>query len=135
MTDVDREILTATVRTRWERDILPSLSDLVAIPAVSEVFDQNWAANGHLAAAVAHVRDWLVARGLPGASADVVELPGKSPVLLLDVPATPGAEHAGTALLYGHLDKQPPVGGWTDGLDAWTPVVRDGRLYGRGAAD
>jgi acetylornithine deacetylase/succinyl-diaminopimelate desuccinylase-like protein len=116
-------------------DVLPSLSELVAIPAVSEVFDPNWAANGHLAAAVEHVRAWLVKRGLAGAEADVVELPGKSPVLVLDVPATPGAEGAGTALLYGHLDKQPPVGGWADGLDPWTPVVRDGRLYGRGAAD
>jgi acetylornithine deacetylase/succinyl-diaminopimelate desuccinylase-like protein len=81
------------------------------------------------------VRAWLVARGLTGAEADVVELPGKSPVLVLDVPATPGAESAGTALLYGHLDKQPPVGGWAEGLDPWTPVVRGGRLYGRGAAD
>lgn len=135
MSDVDREILTTTVRTRWERDILPSLSELVAIPAVSEGFDPNWAEHGHLAAAVAHVRSWLVALDLPGATADVVELPGKSPVLVFDVPATPGAEHTGTALLYGHLDKQPPVGGWADGLDAWTPVVRDGRLFGRGSAD
>ena len=135
MTDVDREILTTTVRTRWERDILPSLSDLVAIPAVSEGFDPNWAANGHLAAAVEHVRSWLVALDLPGALADVVELPGKSPVLVLDIPAADGAEATGTALLYGHLDKQPPVGGWADGLDPWRAVVRDGRLYGRGAAD
>lgn len=135
MSDVDREVLSATVRTRWERDILPSLSDLVAIPAVSEGFDPHWAEHGHLAAAVDHVRSWLVALALPGAAAEVVVLPGKSPVLVLDVPAAPGAEAAGTALLYGHLDKQPPVGGWADGLDAWTPVVRDGRLYGRGAAD
>ncbi|HYS35115.1 MAG TPA: M20/M25/M40 family metallo-hydrolase [Pseudonocardiaceae bacterium] len=135
MADVDRETLTSTVRTLWERDILPSLSDLVAIPAVSEGFDPNWAANGHLAAAVEHVRGWLVARGLPGATVEVVELPGKSPVLLLDIPGAEGTEDAGTALLYGHLDKQPPVGGWSDGLGPWTPVVRDGRLYGRGAAD
>jgi acetylornithine deacetylase/succinyl-diaminopimelate desuccinylase-like protein len=133
--DVDRETLTSTVRTLWERDILPSLSDLVAIPAVSEGFDPDWAANGHLAAAVEHVRAWLVARDLPGATVDVVELPGKSPVLLLEIPGADGTEDAGTALLYGHLDKQPPVGGWSDGLGPWTPVVRDGRLYGRGAAD
>jgi acetylornithine deacetylase/succinyl-diaminopimelate desuccinylase-like protein len=54
---------------------------------------------------------------------------------VLDIPASPAAADAGTVLLYGHLDKQPPVGGWTDGLDPWTPVLRDGRLYGRGAAD
>ncbi len=134
--DVDRATLTSTVRTLWERDILSGLSELVTIPAVSEAFDPDWAANGHLAAAVEHVRSWLRARELPGAAAEVVTLDGKSPLLLVDVPAADGAPaDAGTVLLYGHLDKQPPVGGWSDGLDPWTPVVRDGRLYGRGAAD
>ena len=135
MADVDRATLSSTVRTLWERDILSGLSDLVTIPAVSEVFDPEWAANGHLAAAVEHVRSWIAARDLPGAEIEIVALDGKSPVLLVDVPATGAASDAGTVLLYGHLDKQPPVGGWADGLDPWTPVVRDGRLYGRGAAD
>lgn len=135
MADVDRAVLTSAVRTAWDRDILSGLSDLVTIPAVSESFDPEWAANGHLDAAVEHLRTWLSARTLPGATIEIVSLPGKSPVLVADVPASPGAEGAGTVLLYGHLDKQPPVGGWSDGLDPWTPVVRDGRLYGRGAAD
>ncbi|HEX3650740.1 MAG TPA: M20/M25/M40 family metallo-hydrolase [Pseudonocardiaceae bacterium] len=135
MADVDRAILTSTVRTLWDRDILPGLSDLVAIPAVSEAFDPEWAANGHLDAAVEHLRSWLSDRDLPGATVEIVSLEGKSPVLVADLPAAPGAEGAGTVLLYGHLDKQPPVGGWSPGLDPWTPVVRDGRLYGRGAAD
>ncbi len=38
-------------------------------------------------------------------------------------------------LLYGHLDKQPESTGWLPGLGPWEPVIRDGRLYGRGAAD
>jgi acetylornithine deacetylase/succinyl-diaminopimelate desuccinylase-like protein len=38
-------------------------------------------------------------------------------------------------LLYGHLDKQPEFTGWLPGLGPWEPVIRDGKLYGRGAAD
>ena len=38
-------------------------------------------------------------------------------------------------LLYGHVDKQPPSEGWHDGLGPYKPVVRDGKLYGRGGAD
>jgi len=38
-------------------------------------------------------------------------------------------------LMYGHLDKQPEFSGWSDGLEPWTPVLRDGKLYGRGGAD
>ena len=38
-------------------------------------------------------------------------------------------------LLYGHLDKQPEMVGWRDDFGPWTPVIEDGRLYGRGGAD
>jgi acetylornithine deacetylase/succinyl-diaminopimelate desuccinylase-like protein len=38
-------------------------------------------------------------------------------------------------LFYGHLDKQPEMTGWREGLGPWTPVIEDGKLYGRGGAD
>jgi acetylornithine deacetylase/succinyl-diaminopimelate desuccinylase-like protein len=38
-------------------------------------------------------------------------------------------------LMYGHMDKQPEFTGWAEGLGPWTPVIRNGRLYGRGGAD
>ena len=37
--------------------------------------------------------------------------------------------------MYGHLDKQPAMVGWDAGLGPWTPVLRDGKLFGRGGAD
>ena len=133
---MDRQTLTETVRRTWDEEILPSLSDLVTIPAVSQSFDADWAEHGHLASAVNHLRIWLRARDLPESSVEVISLDGRSPLLVADIPATDGnPADAGTVLLYGHLDKQPPAGGWSQGLSAWTPVVRDGRLYGRGAAD
>jgi acetylornithine deacetylase/succinyl-diaminopimelate desuccinylase-like protein len=133
---VDNSLVRGTVERVWDDAVLTSLSEFVSIPALSPIFDENWAASGHLDAAVEHVRRWLVARNIEGASAEILRLPGKSPVLLFDVPPTGEVRaDAGTVLLYGHLDKQPPVGGWGEGLGPWTPVQRDGRLYGRGAAD
>jgi len=131
---VDRSVLTRTVRGLWDDDILPSLSELVAVPAISPAFDPKWSENGQLAAAIEHVRAWLADRDLPGTTIEVVELPDRTPLLLVDVPAS-GEAGDGTTLLYGHLDKQPPVANWSEGLGPWTPVLRDGRLYGRGAAD
>jgi acetylornithine deacetylase/succinyl-diaminopimelate desuccinylase-like protein len=61
----------------------------------------------------------------------VRRLPGRTPLLLVDIPG----ELPGSVLLYGHLDKQPEFTGWLPGLGPWEPVIRDGRLYGRGAAD
>lgn len=124
-----------TVSRLWANDVLPSLSGLVEIPALSPGFDPEWATTGHLAAAIEHVRGWIEARHLPGAKLDVISVADRSPLLLVDVPASPGAEDRGTVLLYGHLDKQPPVGGWSEGLGPWTPVVRDDKLFGRGSAD
>jgi len=38
--------------------------------------------------------------------------------------------------MYGHLDKQPPLTkSWNEGLGPYTPVIKDGKLYGRGGAD
>lgn len=38
-------------------------------------------------------------------------------------------------MLYGHLDKQPWMEPWDEGLGPTTPVIKDGYLYGRGGAD
>ncbi|MEC3980663.1 M20/M25/M40 family metallo-hydrolase [Amycolatopsis sp. H20-H5] len=132
---MEQKTVRETVVSGWTNDVLPSLSGLVEIPALSPAFDSDWASTGHLKAAIEHVREWIAAREIPGATLEVVQLEGRTPVLLVDVPATPGAEGKGTVLMYGHLDKQPPVGGWSEGLGPWTPVIRDGRLYGRGAVD
>ncbi|HEX3958537.1 MAG TPA: M20/M25/M40 family metallo-hydrolase, partial [Trebonia sp.] len=115
-------------------EVIPSLSGLIAIPALSPAFDAGWAATGYLRAAVDHVASWVRARDTT-AVCEVVELPGRSPVLLIDVPPTAGAAGRGTALLYGHLDKQPALGEWSAGLGPWQPVLREGRLYGRGSVD
>ncbi|MPY97085.1 MAG: M20/M25/M40 family metallo-hydrolase [Actinophytocola sp.] len=135
MSAVDAAAVTSTVNQTWQDDILPSLSGLVEIPALSPGFDPDWERTDALAKAIEHVRSWLADRDIPGADIDVVQLPGRSPVLLLDVPSTRGGVDNGTVLLYGHLDKQPPLGGWSDGLGPWQPVLRDDRLYGRGAVD
>ena len=127
--------VAGTVAEIWDGSAVPSLCELVRIPALSPAFDPAWAESGHLDAAVAHLRDWIAAREIDGAQLEVVRLPGRSPVLLVDLPASGGGPQDETALLYGHLDKQPPLGGWSEGLDPWTPVLRDGKLYGRGAAD
>src|ERR1700759_3505965 len=92
------------------------LSGVIGIPALSPAFDAGWEASGHLEAAAGHVRDWIASRQLPGAQLEIVRLEGRSPLLVADIPATAGAEDRGTVLLYGHLDKQPPFEGWSDGL-------------------
>jgi acetylornithine deacetylase/succinyl-diaminopimelate desuccinylase-like protein len=54
-------------------------------------------------------------------------------VILVIAPGTD--DRAGTTLLYGHLDKQPPLGQWSDGLDPYQPVRRGNQVFARGVAD
>lgn len=38
-------------------------------------------------------------------------------------------------MVYGHLDKQPYEEAWDEGLSPTEPVIKEGRLYGRGCSD
>ncbi len=115
----------------WDQSILPELMDYVRIPNKSPAFDPDWEAHGHMEAAVQLMRRWAEAHALPGTRIEVLRIPGRTPLLMLDVPG----QVDDCVLMYGHLDKQPEFTGWSDGLDPWTPVLRDGKLYGRGGAD
>src|SRR6266540_159694 len=70
-------------------------------------------------------------REIEGLTVETVRLPGRTPVILMEVPGTSPE----TILLYGHCDKQPEMTGWAEGLGPWIPVRRGDRLYGRGAQD
>ena len=118
----------------WET-IVPVLHDYIAIPNVSPVFDPQWREHGHMAEAVDLIADWCRARPIPGLTVEVVELDGRTPLILMEIPATGAGSASDTVLLYGHLDKQPEMEGWRDGLGPWTPVLEGDRLYGRGGAD
>jgi acetylornithine deacetylase/succinyl-diaminopimelate desuccinylase-like protein len=117
----------------WGDSIVPTLVDYIRIPNKSPAFDPDWAAHGHMEEAVAMFERWACERlaGLPGATLHIVRLPGRTPLILIEVPG----EGADTVLLYGHLDKQPEMVGWADGYGPWIPRLEGDKLYGRGGAD
>jgi acetylornithine deacetylase/succinyl-diaminopimelate desuccinylase-like protein len=131
MTRIDPAAALAHADHVWEASILPALEQYIAIPNKSPAYDAEWRERGHMERAVALFADWCSARPVPGLTLEVIRLPGRTPLIWME---TPG-ETRETVLLYGHLDKQPEMTGWSDGLGPWTPVRRGDRLYGRGGAD
>jgi acetylornithine deacetylase/succinyl-diaminopimelate desuccinylase-like protein len=129
----DTERVAVAIDRLWEESVLPTLADYTRVPCLSPAFDPDWAEAGALARAAELLRHWCAARPIPGLSAEIIELPGRTPTLLVEVPATDRA--AETVLVYGHLDKQPPQGEWRAGLGPFDPVRQGDRLYGRGTAD
>lgn len=130
---VDPDRLRRFISGVWSDEIVPTLVDYIRIPNKSPHFDPQWREHGHMDEAVKLFEGWARKKleALPGATLEVARLPGRTPVILIDIPGA-GPE---TVLLYGHLDKQPEMTGWAEDLGPWTPVIKDGRLYGRGGAD
>jgi acetylornithine deacetylase/succinyl-diaminopimelate desuccinylase-like protein len=129
------------VSRAWDDDIVHRLEDYIRIPAKSPAFDADWARNGFIDTVVQNAAAWVEAQKVDGLRLEIIRLPGRTPVLFFEVPASAGAADTGraastqTVLMYGHLDKQPEFSGWRSDLGPWTPKYEDGKLYGRGGAD
>ncbi len=121
--------LTTAIDAAWEERVLPTLSDYTRIPCLSPAFDPDWAERGALPQAAELLRDWVLDQDR-ALHAEIVQLPGRTPVLLID---NGGA--GDPVVVYGHMDKQPPLGEWRDGLGPYEPVREGDLLYGRGTAD
>lgn len=131
----DPRIVQEHVDHRWKTDVVDRLHEYIRIPNVSPAFDTAWRTNGHMAAATELVRQWCEAQDIDGMTVEVLEVDERTPVVLCEIPATRPELADDTVLLYGHLDKQPEMAGWRDGLGPWSPVLEGDRLYGRGGAD
>jgi acetylornithine deacetylase/succinyl-diaminopimelate desuccinylase-like protein len=137
MTDQDASAPSADVASfidrLWDEEVVPTLVDYIRIPNKSPAFDADWAAHGHMDEAVELLESWARRKldALKGSTLEVIRLEGRTPVILIDIPG----QGSDCVLLYGHLDKQPEMVGWSEGLGPWTPVIRGDKLYGRGGAD
>ena len=118
------------VEDTWS-SIVPTLEQYIRIPNQSPLFDPEWKRNGHMNRAVALAHSWVESQQIRGLTIEVHELEGRTPVIFMEIEG----DASGTVLMYGHLDKQPAMVGWEEGLGPWTPVLRDGKLFGRGGAD
>ncbi len=119
------------ISEQWDHDIIPQLENYIRIPSKSPLFDKNWKANGHIANAMALLKNWCEKQNIKNKKIELLHIENRTPVLVIDIPG----DSDKTILLYGHMDKQPEMTGWFDGLDPWKPVIKDGKLYGRGGAD
>ncbi|MCF8159076.1 MAG: M20 family metallopeptidase [Polaromonas sp.] len=127
------------VSQAWDNDLVKQLTDYIAIPAKSPMFDADWAQHGLIEKVVQNAFEWVQAQKVAGLTLEIIRLPGRTPVLFFEVVASTGNTNQvvsdQTVLMYGHLDKQPEFTGWRSDLGPWSPKYEDGKLYGRGGAD
>jgi acetylornithine deacetylase/succinyl-diaminopimelate desuccinylase-like protein len=112
------------------RRVLPAVrSDLERLVRIASV-SADPAAAAQVRASADEVAALMRQAGLP--QVEVLTFEGGQPTVLGRRPAPAGAP---TVLLYAHHDVQPPGDRASWDSDPFEPAERDGRLYGRGAAD
>src|SRR5487761_1970866 len=117
----------------FENGALETLMDYASIPCLSPMYDASWAGNGEIERATQLLVTWARERSIANLDVQVHRNEGRTPVIVATVEATAPVE--GTVVLYGHLDKQPPLGDWSDGLAPFSPVRRGDQIFARGVAD
>ena len=128
---MNSENLKKHIHDFWDSEIVPTLVDYIKIPNKSPSFDPDWEKHGHMDKVLNLAANWTEKNKPIGSEMIIKKSPGRTPLLLLDIPGT----KKGNILMYGHLDKQPEMEGWNDDLGPWKPVIKDEKLYGRGGAD
>ncbi|GAA5005423.1 M20/M25/M40 family metallo-hydrolase [Pseudoluteimonas lycopersici] len=132
---MDAKQLQQHIDRAWDDDIVPQLVEYIRIPNKSPMFDADWVKNGHMERAVQQLAGWAQKRSIPGLELEIVRLENRTPLIFIEIPAANGGSDDDCVLLYGHLDKQPEMTGWDQGLGPWEPVLKGDKLYGRGGAD
>lgn len=115
----------------WNNSVIPTLIDYIKIPNKSPMFDPKWIEHGYMDQAVTLFTQWAKEHALPGMKLEVIREGNRTPLIYIEIPG----QKPGNIFLYGHLDKQPEMVGWEEGLGPWKPVLKNDRLYGRGGAD
>jgi acetylornithine deacetylase/succinyl-diaminopimelate desuccinylase-like protein len=123
--------LATTINAMWDESVIPTIEQYIRIPNQSPLFDPDWKKNGYMHQAINLAKSWVEQQGVAGLKVEVKEIEGRTPLMFIEV----DGNNDSTVLMYGHLDKQPAMVGWEEGLGPWTPVLRDGKLFGRGGAD
>jgi acetylornithine deacetylase/succinyl-diaminopimelate desuccinylase-like protein len=128
---MDKSSIRTHVERLWDESIVGELAEYIRIPNKSVAFDHDWKAHGHMDRVAARFEDWARRQPIRGMKLEIVRLEGRTPLLFIEIPG----DSEDCVLLYGHMDKQPEMTGWREGLGPWQPVLEGERLYGRGSAD
>jgi len=118
----------------WDSWYVAGLSDFISVPNLTPMVDPDYLTNGLNEKAMKVVDDYINKLDVAGIHKKVFQPAGMTPLIVYIVEKSEGASDT-QIMFYGHLDKQPWMEGWDEGLHACKPVIRGDLLYGRGGGD
>jgi acetylornithine deacetylase/succinyl-diaminopimelate desuccinylase-like protein len=130
--DCNAEATAAYVEKWWADWYVKGLCEFIEIPNLSPMFDAEFYTNGTTQAAAKHVDDYINKLEIKGITKHSFTPEGKPPMYVYVVEANGNDKNV---MCYGHLDKQPWMMPWREGLGPTKAVIEGDFLYGRGGAD
>lgn len=123
----------AFVEKHWEDWYVKGLADFIRVPNLTPMVDPEYLTNGLVEESMVVVDDYVQKLNIKGISRQVIQPEGCPPLVIYVVEGSDDKQK--NVMLYGHLDKQPWMTGWEEGLSPTDPVRRGEYMYGRGGAD
>jgi len=133
ISSVDKAATDRNIDEKWDDWYVKGLSDFIRVPNLSPNYDADFLTNGLIEQAIELVDNYIQQLGVEGLSRQIFKPEGSCPLVVYVV--EPTQDCAKNVMLYGHLDKQPWMEGWDEGLGPCDPIIRGEYLYGRGGAD
>ena len=120
------------IDSHWDSWMVKGLFDWIECPNLTPMVDPGYLTNGLVEKSMQLVDDYVNKLDIKGLSRKVYQPAGMPPLVVYVVEGN-GCDT--NVMLYGHLDKQPWMEPWDEGLGPIKPVIRGDFLYGRGGAD
>ncbi|CAI2368334.1 unnamed protein product [Moneuplotes crassus] len=128
---MDTEKSKKFIEDNFQSMFLDPISEFIKVPNLTPSFDPEFQTNGLIEQAIDNVKGYAESMDIPGLKFHVHNEEGRAPMALIEIPGN-GKKNI---MVYGHLDKQPHMEGWTEGTGPTTPTIIGDKLYGRGSTD
>ncbi len=127
------------INDQMESVVIPALEDFIRLDNQSRSYVKDTKQNLEMQKkAIAKAKEFADSMKLENYKFHNFQEDERTPVAMAIFEASENYKDKtkGPIMMYGHLDKQPPLTEkWSEGLSPYNPVIKDKKLYGRGGVD
>ena len=131
---MDDDKIKKFIEKYYDNQIIPNFMEFLKIPNGSPSYDPFWDQTKSIEKAADFLANWVKSQNIKGLTSKIHKEIKRTPFLYIEIDPT-SIKDKRTYLMYGHMDKQPGLDGWSEGLGPYNPQIINGKLYGRGASD